>query len=153
MRNFSANSAMVNRCLVSVSIWLFGWLDREGPICLTKKRKKKRDSLSFARFTEGTHHSDNQLVAESVLFRLCSSSAIVWVDGVSTCSYRFVTSTPGMTNVDIVVFQIRTYTNFFLGFRSHNKTNFDDHIFFMYFFFYRRWLRNIQSFKTHVLSC
>ena len=67
-------------------------------------------------------------------FRLCSSSAIVWVDGVSTCSYRFVTSTPGMTNVDIVVFQIRTYTNFFLGFRSHNKTNFDDHIFFMYFF-------------------
>ena len=119
------------RLCLDMIVWMVG--SRRSHLS-HKKRKKKRDSLSFARFTEGTHHSDNQLVAESVLFRLCSSSAIVWVDGVSTCSYRFVTSTPGMTNVEIVVFQIRTYTNFFLGFRSHNKTNFDDHIFFMYFF-------------------
>ena len=118
------------RLCLDMIVWMVGSRRKKKK----KKRKKKRDSLSFARFTEGTYHSDNQLVAESVLFRLCISSAIVWVDGVSTCSYRFVTSTPGMTNVDIVVFQIRTYTNFFLGFRSHNKTNFDDHIFFMYFF-------------------
>ena len=123
------------RLCLDMIVWMVG--SRRSHLS-HKKRKKKRDSLSFARFTEGTHHSDNQLVAESVLFRLCSSSAIVWVDGVSTCSYRFVTSTPGMTNVDIVVFQIRTYTNFFLGFRSHNKTNFDDHIFFMYFFFLQK---------------
>ena len=108
-----------------------GWIEKEKK---KKKRKKKRDSLSFARFTEGTHHSDNQLVAESVLFRLCSSSAIVWVDGVSTCSYRFVTSTPGMTYVGIVVFRMRTDTDFFLGFRSHNTANFDDFIVSMYFF-------------------
>ena len=104
------------------------------------------DSPSSARFTEGTQHSDDQLVAESVIFRLRSSWTIVWVDGVSTCSYRFVTSTPGMTYVGIVVFRMRTYTDFFLGFRSHNRANFDDFIVFMYFF-YRRRLRNIQNFK------
>ena len=41
---------------------------------------------------------------------------------------------------------------FLSGFRSHNKANFGDFIFFMYFFFYRKRLKNIQSFKTHVLS-
>ena len=133
-RNFSANSAVVNGCFVSVSIWFFAWSDREGSFCLTKKRKKKRNSPSSARFTEGTQHSDDQLVAESVIFRLHSSWTIVWVDGVSTCSYRFVTSTPGITYVGIVVFRMRTYTDFFLGFRSHNTANFDDFIVFMYFF-------------------
>ena len=146
-RNFSANSAVVNGCFVSVSIWFFAWSDREGSFCLTKKRKKKRNSSSSARFTEGTQHSDDQLVAESVIFRLHSSWTILWVDGVSTCSYRFVTSTPGITYVGIVVFRMRTYTDFFLGFRSHNTANFDDFIVFMYFFFYRRRLRNIQNFK------
>ena len=95
-RNFSANSAVVNGCFVSVSIWFFAWSDREDSFCLTKKRRKKRNSPSSARFTEGTQHSDDQLVAESVIFRLHSSWTIVWVDGVSTCSYRFVTSTPGI---------------------------------------------------------
>ena len=48
---------------------IFAWSDREGSFCLTKKRKKKRNSPSSARFTEGTQHSDDQLVAESVIFR------------------------------------------------------------------------------------
>ena len=119
------------RLCLDMIVWMVG--SRRSHLS-HKKRKKKRDSLSFARFTEGTHHSDNQLVAESVLFRLCISSAIVWVDVCLRVRIDSSPQPPGMTNVDIVVFQIRTYTNFFLGFRSHNKTNIDDHIFFMYFF-------------------
>ena len=36
-----------------------------------------------------------------------------------------------MTYVDIVEFQMGTYINFCLEFRSHNTTNFDDFIFFI----------------------